>query len=66
MRELDTLLSRFLEHQFATLSGAEIRHFESILELPDPQLYGYLLGREIPTDANLAQLIARIRNNPGP
>ncbi len=61
-RELDRLLSGFLEQQYATLEEAEIRHFEAILELPDPELYRYLLGRAIPVDPHLAALIERIRN----
>ena len=66
MRELDTLLGRFLEQHAAALSAAEIGRFEAILELPDPVLYGYLLGRGTHPDPPVAALIERIRNHPGP
>lgn len=65
MRELDTLLSRFLEQHYAGLTADEIGHFESILELPDPELYGYLVGGGTHPDSKLAALVERIRNNPG-
>ena len=39
----------------------EIACFEGILELPDPTLHAYLLGRSAPADAATAALIDRIR-----
>ena len=62
MRELDELLGGFLEQYYVGLSGAERAHFEAILNLPDPELYSYLLGRETPADPELKQLIQRIRD----
>ena len=35
--------------------------FEAILELPDPILHAYLLGRSAPDDASTAALVERIR-----
>lgn len=61
MRELDAVLQTFLEGSGATLSDAEIACFEAILELPDPTLHAYLLGRRAPADAAVAALIERIR-----
>jgi antitoxin CptB len=61
MRELDTVLLGFLDAHAAELEEAEIASFERILELPDPVLYGYLLGRSAPTDTAGAALIERIR-----
>jgi antitoxin CptB len=65
MRELDRLLSGFLEHQFTKLSDAEIESFEAVLELPDPELYGYLLGRATPASPQIGALIQRIRDHGG-
>jgi succinate dehydrogenase flavin-adding protein (antitoxin of CptAB toxin-antitoxin module) len=61
MRELDALLLAFLDSASATLTEAEIAAFEGILELPDPVMHSYLLGRSAPTDAAIAALIERIR-----
>jgi antitoxin CptB len=61
MRELDTVLQRFLDAEAPRLDDAEIGCFEQILELPDPVLHAYLLGRNAPDDLATAALIERIR-----
>jgi succinate dehydrogenase flavin-adding protein (antitoxin of CptAB toxin-antitoxin module) len=61
MRELDAVLQKFLDAEAARLTDAEIGCFEQILELPDPALHAYLLGRSAPDDASTAALIDRIR-----
>jgi antitoxin CptB len=63
MRELDRLLSGFLEQHYGELTKRQRAEFEAILEFPDPQLYAYLLGRAAPTDPRLAELIQRIRDH---
>jgi antitoxin CptB len=61
MRELDAVLQTFLEAEAARLTDAEIGCFEQILELPDPALHAYLLGRSAPDDPSIAALLERIR-----
>jgi antitoxin CptB len=61
MRELDALLSKFIDANASRLTDPEIACFEAILELPDPTLHAYLLGRSAPADAATATLIERIR-----
>ncbi len=61
MRELDALLLKFVDSAGAGLTDAEISAFERTLELPDPVLHSYLLGRSAPGDAPTASLIERIR-----
>jgi antitoxin CptB len=61
MRELDAVLQKFVDAEAAGLTDAEIVCFEGILELPDPVLHAYLLGRSAPDDASTAALIERIR-----
>ena len=61
MRELDALLLAFIDANGARLGDAEIACFEAILELPDPTLHAYLLGRNAPADAATTELIERIR-----
>jgi antitoxin CptB len=63
MRELDAVLHAFLDAN--TMSEAEIECFEAILELPDPTLHAYLVGRSAPTDETTATLIERIRASVG-
>lgn len=61
MRELDAVLQGFVEASAATLTATEIACFESILDLPDPTLHAYLMGRSVPADPATAALIERIR-----
>jgi succinate dehydrogenase flavin-adding protein (antitoxin of CptAB toxin-antitoxin module) len=60
MRELDVLLLRYLEHGYAAASSRERDAFGQLLELPDPDVLGYLVGRAAPPDAAMRQVIASI------
>jgi antitoxin CptB len=63
MRELDAVLQAFLRDRFAGLSEADKSRFEAILELPDPELYGYLARRVEPADSHDARLFELIRSS---
>jgi succinate dehydrogenase flavin-adding protein (antitoxin of CptAB toxin-antitoxin module) len=65
MRELDALLLVFVDVAGAGLTQSEMAVFEGILELPDPVLHSYLLGRSAPADAATVALIERIRAGVG-
>jgi succinate dehydrogenase flavin-adding protein (antitoxin of CptAB toxin-antitoxin module) len=66
MRELDAILTRFFESAAADLDPGEISQFAALLDLPDPELYGYLLGGHEPADADACRLVERIRGTFGP
>jgi antitoxin CptB len=61
MRELDVLLTRYLERRYAASSPHERAAFAQLLELPDPDLFGYLVGRTIPQEVIQVEIIAAIR-----
>ena len=61
MRELDCLFTGFVDRHWAALAQPDRERFEAMLELPDPQLYAWMLGRESPQDPALASLVERIR-----
>jgi antitoxin CptB len=65
MKELDLLLSGWLETQFERASDAQRGQFEALLELPDPQLARYLLGGERPEGAELAAVIDAVLTGKG-
>jgi len=65
MKELDVLLSGWLEREFERAGAAGRRQFEALLALPDPQLAGYLLGLERPEGVELASLVDSIRARRG-
>jgi antitoxin CptB len=57
MKELDLLLSGWLETQFERASDLQRSQFGALLELPDPQLARYLLGGQHPEQADLAAAV---------
>jgi antitoxin CptB len=61
MRELDVLLTRYLERTYADTSADERAVFAQLLDLPDPELFGYLVGRTVAGEAVQREIIARIR-----
>jgi antitoxin CptB len=61
MRELDVLMSRWLERDFARASSDERDAFRQLLGLQDPELAGYLLAGEAHPDPVVAAVVARIR-----
>jgi antitoxin CptB len=63
MRELDVLLLRYLEQEYPSAPAAERAAFVRILELQDPELFGYLVGRTTPEDDAVRHVIARIRRD---
>ena len=62
MRELDVLLQRYLEQRYAYAPQEEQQAFEALLELPDPQLFAYVVKREQPSDPQRANVVARLTN----
>ena len=59
MKELDVLLTRYVDERFAVASPAEQQAFEALLEVQDPVIYAYCLGQS-PVPAHLQSLIRLI------
>ena len=59
MKELDILLTRYLDERYGAAPAAEQDAFQRLLEIQDPVIYAYCLGQE-PAPAHLAVLIERI------
>jgi antitoxin CptB len=60
MRELDVLLERYLQQRYPSAPAAEQQAFEALLELPDPQLFAYVMRREVPADPEWVHVIAKL------
>jgi len=60
MKELDVLLTRYVEEQFCDAPAAHQAAFRDLLEAQDTVIYAYCLGREAPPTALLSSLIERI------
>ncbi len=65
MKELDVVLSRYLDHCYDSASPTEQAQFLALLEMQDPDLYNLLLGRDKTTDPELAQLLQKLVLNSG-
>jgi antitoxin CptB len=61
MRELDAVLVSFLRDSYSSLGNEDKARFSALLELPDPDLHAYLVGRNEPADAALERLLSQIR-----
>jgi len=60
MKELDALLTAYLETCYDNADDTEKAAFETLLSLPDPDLVGYLLQRQTPESEDIASVVARI------
>ena len=61
MRELDVLLLRYLEEQYAQASIDERQAFGAFLELQDPEIFRYLLGPDPELEEPLRNVVESIR-----
>jgi antitoxin CptB len=64
MRELDQLLTRWLDRRWAHASEAERGAFLRLLDCEDDRLWTWFLGHERPADADIDALVRDIRESP--
>ena len=64
MQELDLLLLRYLDQRHAAASDAERAVFLRLLDTEDDKLWHWFMGHDTPADAELLQLVQRIRQLP--
>ena len=62
MRELDELLKCFLVRRYSSLDAGEQKTFEVLLDYPDAVLLELLMGRMMPADKDVANIVQEIRN----
>ena len=61
MRELDQLLSGWLDAHGAGADAAGLAGFEALLDCEDSDLWTWFSGRSRPPDARMARLVDEIR-----
>ncbi len=59
IKELDVLLTRYVDERLASAPVAEQQAFERLLEAQDPLIYAYCLG-QAPVPADFESLVERI------
>lgn len=64
MRELDQLLTRYLDRRWPQASDEERGVFLRLLDCEDDRLWRWFLGHETASDAALDTLVQRIRTLP--
>ncbi|OUD14278.1 succinate dehydrogenase assembly factor 2 [Thioflexithrix psekupsensis] len=61
MRELDLLLTRYLNEHYPEASAEEQLAFQELLELPDPELFSYVIGKETIPNHYWVQILNKAR-----
>ncbi len=61
MKELDLLTLGYLERHYLTAPVEEQQAFAELLEVQDPLLMSYMVGRETPADATTARVVGVMR-----
>ncbi|MFV2030917.1 MAG: succinate dehydrogenase assembly factor 2 [Gammaproteobacteria bacterium] len=61
MKELDIVMTRYLETRYPQASEREKQSFRDLLALPDPDLYSLLLGRRAGASNQVESLAQTIR-----
>ena len=62
-REMDLLIGGFADRHIAGLTDKELDGLEALLDLPDPEIYAWIMGRA-PAPAHIAaQLLAKLQSD---
>ncbi len=61
MKELDLVLTRYLDYCYPTAPEAERAAFRQVLEMQDPEILAYLTGRATAPGEALAHVVEKIR-----
>jgi antitoxin CptB len=62
IREMDLIMGRFADAHIGELSDAELTEFESLLEIPDPELLAWITGAELAPSGCDSATFRRIRD----
>lgn len=60
MRELDQLMERWLDRQYATASDTDLKLFLQLLDSEDDILWRWCMGRERPAEPALDDFLQRL------
>ena len=61
MKELDVVLSGYLDSYYEDATPGDKCIFRSLLEMPDPDLYALILGRFDAPDDTTEQFVTKLR-----
>ena len=61
-KEMDIILGKFAETNLETLDSENLKIFEELLEIPDPDLYNWFTDESIEVPEKYSKLIKKISN----
>ena len=61
MREMDLIMGRFAEAFVDSMPAAELDDYERLMELPDPELLGWVLAERAPAAGVNAAMLEKLR-----
>ncbi len=61
MKELDVVMTRYLDQRYGNASESDRTHFRQLLEMPDPELFRLLLGQDESQDPALQRFAQGLR-----
>ena len=66
MLELDLMLESFVEKRYYDLPIKTKKAFHQLLQCQDQFLLDYLMGQDVPTDKDVADVAKQVRDAAGP
>jgi antitoxin CptB len=60
MREVDLILGRFADAHLAGLDDADLACFEALLDVPDQELFAWVIGQEAIPEADDTPFLRRL------
>lgn len=63
MLELDVLLGNFLDSGYEKLNDDDKLLFVKLLECPDPEIFSWLMGKELPQDPEMLKITDIVRQH---
>lgn len=66
MLELDLMLESFVKKRYADLPVKSKHAFHQLLKCQDQFLLDYLMGQDVPTDKDVADVAQQVRDAAGP
>ena len=60
MRELDVLLTRYFEEVYPSATLQQQQAFADILDLQDPLIMAYVIGKQTPDSKDIADVIQQL------
>jgi len=62
MKELDILMSGYLDNHYLQASQTEQQSFKLLLEMQDPDLLALIVGRDSSDDPNIVKMVQFLAN----